>query len=424
MYEENNSQDKPVVIGIDHGFSLMKTKQHIFCNGVVRCNGRPPVAENSFYYDGSYYCIGGERKTVHEDKTADEDFFLLTLVAVAKEIKTRELPRTLRVVLGVGVPFKRFGKEQAKLVAYLKRSGPHFIEFEEEDYVITIENVYCFPQCFAAVADRIGNMHGRYVVADISSWTKDIICIDERKVQPDKCVTVPNSIITLFQDINAAVAEATGGRIPESVVQNFILGKDVVIPENVKEIIVSKLKAFATDIEGMLDESGFDLAYSNILYVGGVATIMRRFGNVRENAAYLEDIRLSNKDYAQKEVILNKAGCRSESELFAKQQAYDKNWSLCNTLVERNRSIKEECEGIIQEYAQLVRGAGGVLNNEGFGNNKLVDDMAEKEAKAILREMHGKDLSEYGFRDACIKAEMQLQNVDKDRSYERGVRIR
>lgn len=40
--------------------------------------------------------------------------------------------------------------------------------------------------------------------------------------------------------------------------------------------------------------------------------------------------------------ILNKAGCRSESELYAKQQAYDKDWSLCNTLAERNRSIKEE----------------------------------------------------------------------------------
>ena len=30
---------------------------------------------------------------------------------------------------------------------------------------------------------------------------------------------------------------------------------------------------------------------------------------------------------------------------YAKQQAYDKNWSLCNTLVERNCSIKKECEG-------------------------------------------------------------------------------
>ena len=126
----------------------------------------------------------------------------------------------------------------------------------------------------------------------------------------------------------------------------------------------------------------------------------------------------------ENERILDKAGCRSESELYAKQQAYDKNWSLCNTLAERNRSIKEECEGITLEYAQLFRGAEGVLNSEGFGNNKQVDDIAEKKAKAILKDMHGKDFSEYGFRDACIKAEMKLQNVDKDRSYERGVRIR
>ncbi len=122
--------------------------------------------------------------------------------------------------------------------------------------------------------------------------------------------------------------------------------------------------------------------------------------------------------------ILNKAGCRSESELYTKQQAYDKNWSLCNTLAERNRSIKEECEGIILEYAQLVRGVGGVLNSEGLGNNKLVDDIAGKKAKTVLQEMYGNDFSEYGFQDACIKAETQLQNADNDRSYERGVRIR
>ena len=62
MYEENNSQDKPVVIGIDHGFSLMKTKDHIFGNGVVRCNGRPPVAENGFYYAVITALVGSVRQ--------------------------------------------------------------------------------------------------------------------------------------------------------------------------------------------------------------------------------------------------------------------------------------------------------------------------------------------------------------------------
>ncbi len=122
--------------------------------------------------------------------------------------------------------------------------------------------------------------------------------------------------------------------------------------------------------------------------------------------------------------ILSIAGCYSESELLVKQQSYNVNWSLCNTLAERNRSIKEECEGIILEYAQLFRGAEGVLNSEGLGNNKLLDDIAGKKAKTVLQEMYGNDFSEYGFQDACINAEMQLQNADKDRSYERGVRIR
>lgn len=158
MYKDNNFTANPVVIGIDHGFSLIKSKDHIFSNGVSKCNGKPPVVENSLYYDGSYYCIGGERKTVVEDKTADEDFFLLTLAAVAKELKTRGLSHDAIVVLGVGGPFKRFGVEVPKLTAYLKRSGILDFVFEEENYSIAIEKVFCF----AAVADRMANMEGKY----------------------------------------------------------------------------------------------------------------------------------------------------------------------------------------------------------------------------------------------------------------------
>ena len=180
-----------------------------------------------------------------------------------------------------------------------------------------------------------------------------------------------------------------------------------------------------------------------ITYQSNVARIMDKSSCINQWTAELAKLGLFQKDLkkmykaqietATSEVkrieeenkrILNKASCRSESELFAKQQAYDKNWSLCNTLAERNRSIKEECEGIILEYAQLFRGAEGVLNSEGLGNNKLVDDIAGKKAKTVLQEMYGNDFSEYGFQDACIKAETQLQNADNDRSYERGVRIR
>ncbi len=231
------------------------------------------------------------------DKTADEDFFLLTLVAVAKELKTRGLHHNAVVILGAGVPFKRFGEEAGKLTAYLSRTGIHDFIFEEEEYSIAIEKVYCFPQCFAAVADRIANMEGRYVVADIGSWTKDIISIVDKRIDTEKSVTVPNSIITLFGEINDGVMQIGCGRILEEVLQDFIIGKEVVMPEKAQAVVISKLKEFAMEIEGLLGESGFDLDYCNVLYIGGGATIMKRFGEHKENVAYLEDIRLNAKGY-------------------------------------------------------------------------------------------------------------------------------
>ena len=178
---------------------------------------------------------------------------------------------------------------------------------------------------------------------------------------------------------------------------------------------------YQTNVSRIMDKSSYINQWTaELAKLGLFQKDLKKMYKEQIEAATIEVKRIEKEN----ERILDKAGCRSESELYAKQKAYDENWSLCNTLAERNQSIRKECEVIIQEYAQLVRGAEGVLNSEGFGNNKLVDDMAEKKTKAILQEMHGKDFSEYGFQDACIKAETQLQNVDKDRSYERDVRIR
>ena len=122
--------------------------------------------------------------------------------------------------------------------------------------------------------------------------------------------------------------------------------------------------------------------------------------------------------------ILDKAVCRSESELYAKQQAYDKNWSLCNTLAERNRSIKEECEGIVQEYRAVADKIISTAGIEEISITVAVERQAEQKAKASLQKMYGKDFSEYGLQEANLKAQMELQKPDKDRSCERGVRIR
>lgn len=235
--------------------------------------------------------------TVNEDKTENDNYFILTLAVIAKELKTRGIEKFAKVVLGVGVPFKRFGEEQQNLVDYLTRSGLIAFEFEGQELTIVIQKVICYPQCFAAIADRISNMEGRYVVADIGSWTKDIVCIDNKRINVEQSVTISHSIITLFQGMNSAIYAKTGKRIPEDILQDFILGKEVILPFDVKEIIEQQLMEFAHKTEGQLNEYGFDIDYSNIIYVGGGATIMRRFAPDRANVSYLEDVRLNARGY-------------------------------------------------------------------------------------------------------------------------------
>ena len=54
---------------------------------------------------------------------------------------------------------------------------------------------------------------------------------------------------------------------------------------------------FASDTEGMLRENGFDPEYSQVIFIGGGATIMKKFGEMRPNYRYLEDVRMNAKGY-------------------------------------------------------------------------------------------------------------------------------
>ena len=72
-------------VGIDHGNHLMKTSNHVFENGVERQAVKPTFQANTLVYDGAFYKIGEKRNSVKDSKLADDDYYLLTLAALAKE---------------------------------------------------------------------------------------------------------------------------------------------------------------------------------------------------------------------------------------------------------------------------------------------------------------------------------------------------
>ena len=83
----------------------------------------------------------------------------------------------------------RFGDEKKDFVSYLSKKKEVVFTFEKEKYHIFIENVCVYPQCYAAVIDRIDKFPEKQLVVDIGSWTVDIMPIINHLPDESVCVT-------------------------------------------------------------------------------------------------------------------------------------------------------------------------------------------------------------------------------------------
>ena len=177
--------NKLEVIGIDHGWSMMKTISQVFVTGVKEITTTPALFGDVLEYEGKFYKVGTVRQEVKDTKVEDDSFYLLTLAAVAKELKRRGLAEA-KVFLAVGLPLTRFGAEKNDFIKYLTKNKRVSFKYENEPYYIEMDDVAVFPQCYAAVVDKISTMAKKTLIVDIGSWTIDIIYDDRLLVKPVK----------------------------------------------------------------------------------------------------------------------------------------------------------------------------------------------------------------------------------------------
>ena len=90
---KNNNNETVMVIGIDHGYGNMKTATRCFPSGVARYDKEPIFQNNLLVYNGMYYQIGEEHKEFCAEKTQDEDYYVLTLAAIARELDGKGMNR-------------------------------------------------------------------------------------------------------------------------------------------------------------------------------------------------------------------------------------------------------------------------------------------------------------------------------------------
>ena len=74
------------IIGIDHGYGNMKTANCCFQTGVIESDTEPPFANDLLIWNNKYYSIGVGHKEFTADKFIDEDYYILDIAAIAREL--------------------------------------------------------------------------------------------------------------------------------------------------------------------------------------------------------------------------------------------------------------------------------------------------------------------------------------------------
>lgn len=96
---------------------------------------------------------------------------------------------------------------------------------------MTIVKVIVWPQCYSAVASRLGNMKGDYLVIDIGSKTTDVVYVQKGLLVESKSISIEKSVVKWMKEIQHDMKVQTGKEIPEYEVVKAILKEENHLPQ-------------------------------------------------------------------------------------------------------------------------------------------------------------------------------------------------
>ena len=126
-------------------------------------------------------------------------------------------------------------------------------------YHIEIDDVAVFPQCYAAVVDKIPAMAKKTLIVDIGSWTIDIMPVINKSLDESKCVTISKGLITCMRSINEQCVRQLNGEVDESEIQNIMRYGRSDIDDEYFAIIKAEIEDFVDKVYNSIREFGYNL---------------------------------------------------------------------------------------------------------------------------------------------------------------------
>ena len=225
-----------IIIGIDHGYYAIKTAHCSFPAGLTSYGEHEPYTRQGLLeFGGCFFVCGSGRQLIQRDKTINDNYYLLTLAAIAKEIRQRGLPPECSVRIAAGLPLTSFGRDKPKFKDYLLRSNqPVNYKFEGVEYSITIEEVAIFPQGYAALMTETGLLQDEpsMLLMDLGGWTVDLMRIDNAIPAADTAHSLELGMIRCVDDIREQVRRETGLSLTDAQIENTLAGQPCTVGDS------------------------------------------------------------------------------------------------------------------------------------------------------------------------------------------------
>ena len=269
-----------MIIGIDHGNLQIKTAHCVFQTGLKKYPFNLDFG-NVLEYSGAFYSLNPERMAYVNDKTKNNNFYVLTLIALAKELEARKAGQQASVDLAVGLPPGEYSEQnKARLCEYLKRNGTVDFKYSGKEYSITINKVQCYMQALSAAiaANADSEDMKNCVVVDIGGYTVDVLNFRNGQVEQSLLRSLNKGIIHLLNDIKSAVRGYSGLILRDEDIYTVFCGEKTMLSDKVIAIIKFMRDEYAEDILHFVEEQSiWDLKVNHSFFTGGGSLYLQNY---------------------------------------------------------------------------------------------------------------------------------------------------
>lgn len=287
-----------IILGIDHGNGNMKGSNVDFPCGLVRYTSEPGrfMNEDILEYQGTFYTLSETRMPFKADKTVDEDYFILTLFALALEAKSRGITLTGKdIVLGVGLPPADFSQQAPGFKKYFMEHAKHGISFKFNGKSVScyLKDTFVSPQNFAAVMCYKASLFKQYRTVnciDIGDGTVDLLVI--RKGQPDLSVRVSDrsGMAILRSEIANVIQQNFGIHLESSDVEQVLMQEATILDEEVIREIQKMAEDWMQRIINKLHAYVPDFRTNSAVFLGGGSLLLKLQIEKSKDFKYIEFI--------------------------------------------------------------------------------------------------------------------------------------